>query len=101
MSRRRVDIPAIRTAAILASSSNPRQFVQRRGRILRPHPSKDHATLFDTIVLPPDLDRETWEVERNLLKKELKRFLEFAELADNAEEAQQQLRKLQEKFSLD
>ena len=48
-----VDIPAIRTAAILASSSNPRQFVQRRGRILRPHPSKDHATLFDTIVLPP------------------------------------------------
>ncbi len=95
-----VDIPAIRTAAILASSSNPRQFVQRRGRILRPHPSKDHATLFDTIVLPPDLDRDTWEVERNLLKKELKRFLEFAELADNAEEAQQQLRGLQDKFGL-
>jgi superfamily II DNA or RNA helicase len=95
-----VDIPAIRTAAILASSSNPRQFVQRRGRILRPHPGKERATLFDTIVLPPDLDRHTWEVERNLLKKELKRFIEFAELAENATEARSQLFNLQQKYGL-
>lgn len=67
-----VDIPAIQTAVILASSSNPRQFVQRRGRILRPYPGKDRAVLFDTIVLPPELDRDTWEVERNLLRKDRK-----------------------------
>ncbi|NJK58281.1 MAG: DNA phosphorothioation system restriction enzyme [Pleurocapsa sp. SU_5_0] len=95
-----VDIPAIKTAVILASSSNSRQFIQRRGRILRPHPSKQQATLFDTIVIPPNLDRDTWEVEKNLLRKELRRFITFAELADNAEEATTQLLKLQEHYEL-
>ena len=95
-----VDIPAIKTAIILASSSNSRQFIQRRGRILRPHPSKQQATLFDTIVIPPTLDRETWEVEKNLLRKELLRFLTFAELADNAIEATAKLLRLQEQYQL-
>jgi len=95
-----VDIPAIQTAVILASSSNPRQFIQRRGRILRPYPGKQRATLFDTIVMPPELDRQTWEVERNLLKKELKRFIEFADLADNAGEARKTLLTLQKQYGL-
>ena len=95
-----IDIPIIKTAVILASSSNPRQFVQRRGRILRPHPGKERATLYDMIVLPPSLERETWEVERNLLRKELLRFLTFAELADNANEATQQLLGLQNRYEL-
>ena len=95
-----IDIPAIKTAVILASSSNPRQFIQRRGRILRPHPGKKQATLFDTIVVPPDLDRETWEVERNLLRKELIRFMTFAELADNAAEATSKLLQLQNRYQL-
>lgn len=95
-----VDIPAIQTAVILASSGNPRQFVQRRGRILRPHPGKQRATLFDMIVMPPELDRETWEVERNLLRKELKRFVEFADLADNAGQARAKLLALQKQYGL-
>ncbi|MGB3560448.1 MAG: DNA phosphorothioation system restriction enzyme [Geitlerinemataceae cyanobacterium] len=96
-----VDIPAIQTAVILASSRNPRQFIQRRGRILRNHPGKSRATLFDFIVIPPDLDRETWEVERNLLKKELQRFIEFANLAENAETACEKLLKIQDKYGLE
>ncbi len=95
-----VDIPAIETAVILASSSNPRQFIQRRGRILRPYPGKKRATLFDMIVLPPDLGRETLEVERNLLRKELMRFLEFADLADNAGEARMKLLQIQKIYGL-
>ncbi len=95
-----VDIPAIQHAVILASSSNPRQFIQRRGRILRPHPGKERATLFDMIVLPPELERDTLEVERNLLRKELKRFLEFADLADNAGEARIKLLHLQKRYGL-
>ena len=82
-----IDIPAIQTAIILASTTNPRQFIQRRGRILRPYPGKKQATLFDMIVIPPQLDRDVWEVEKKLLQKELARFTEFAELATNAEEA--------------
>lgn len=79
-----VDIPAIQTAVILASSSNPRQFIQRRGRILRKAPGKNRAELFDMIVVPPDLGREYWEIERRVLKGELTRFVEFADLALNA-----------------
>ena len=85
---------------ILASSANPRQFIQRRGRVLRPHPGKDRAHIFDMIVLPPELDREAIAVERNLLKKELRRFSEFADLADNAGEARMKLLDLQKKYGL-
>ncbi|HLP89766.1 MAG TPA: DNA phosphorothioation system restriction enzyme [Nostocaceae cyanobacterium] len=95
-----VDIPAIQTAVILSSSGNPRQFVQRRGRVLRPHPGKERATIFDMIVLPPDLDRDTIEIERNLLRKELRRFVEFADLADNAGEARMKLLSLQKRYGL-
>ncbi|WP_096597508.1 DNA phosphorothioation system restriction enzyme [Calothrix sp. NIES-2100] len=95
-----VDIPAIQTAVILSSSGNPRQFIQRRGRVLRPHPGKERAIIYDMIVLPPDLDRETIEVERNLLKKELRRFVEFADLADNAGEARMKLLALQKRYGL-
>ena len=95
-----IDIPAIKTAIILASTGNPRQFIQRRGRILRPFPGKKQATLFDTIVIPPNLNREIWEVERNLLRKEISRFITFAELADNAEEAITQLLQLRDRYQL-
>ena len=92
------NIPSIKTAVILASTTNPRQFIQRRGRILRPYPGKKNATLFDMIVIPPSLDRETWAIEKKLLQKELNRFIEFAELADNAAEARKKLLALEARF---
>lgn len=95
-----VDIPNVETAVILASSSNPRQFIQRRGRILRRHANKQRATLFDMIVLPPALDRKTLDVERNLLRRELRRVIEFADLADNSGEARAKLLGLQQQYDL-
>ncbi|MBD2462173.1 DNA phosphorothioation system restriction enzyme [Oscillatoria sp. FACHB-1407] len=95
-----VDIPNVETAVILASSSNPRQFIQRRGRILRRYPNKQRATLFDMIVLPPALDRKTLTVERNLLRRELRRVIEFADLADNSGEARAKLLGLQQQYDL-
>ena len=95
-----VDIPAIHTAVIMASSSNPRQFVQRRGRILRRSPGKEQAELFDMIVVPPDLGGELFEVERKLLRSELKRFAEFADLALNRAQAREALLPLQRQYDL-
>jgi superfamily II DNA or RNA helicase len=95
-----IDIPAIKHAVILASSTNPRQFIQRRGRILRPDPGKDRAILYDMVVLPPELDRATLAIERNLLKRELLRLIEFADLADNAAAARTQLLTLQKRYGL-
>jgi len=88
-----VDVPATETAFILASSSNSRQFVQRRGRILRPHPSKQHAVIHDFIVAPPTEVRHgesnaIFNLERRLVQKELERASTFAESAKNHPDAE-------------
>ena len=94
-----VDIPSIKTAVILASSGNPRQFIQRRGRILRRSPGKDAAEIYDMIVIPPK-ETTNSESERNLLKKELRRFVEFADLAQNSGTARAEILELQSQFGL-
>lgn len=92
-----VDIPAIQNAYILASSTNPRQFIQRRGRILRKSPEKKYAYIYDFVIIPPsyknvkDIDDETFNIERKLLKKELTRFLEFSKIAVNGAQAKQKI----------
>lgn len=95
-----VDIPSTRTAVILASSSNPRQFIQRRGRVLRPHPSKQFAEIFDMIVLPPNGANINYESERKLIQKEFARIVEFADLAVNAGEIRGKLLQIQKKYGL-
>ena len=50
-----IDIPLISHAIIAASSRNPRQFIQRRGRVLRSHKLKKHAEVFDCLVLPKSI----------------------------------------------
>ena len=95
-----VDIPPIRTAFILASSTNPRQFIQRRGRVLRRSPGKTSADLFDFIVVPPEGPSDYFEYERRLLRREIARYIEFADLAINSGEARGRLVDLQKKFGL-
>lgn len=94
-----VDIPSVKTAVILASSRNPRQFIQRRGRILRPAQGKTSAEIYDMIVIPP---REVtiYESERTLLRNELIRFAEFADLALNGGEARLEIMNLQRTYDL-
>lgn len=76
-----IDIPAVSHAFILASSQNPRQFIQRRGRVLRKSPDKDLAVIHDAIVVPLDQKSESEQI--SLLKAELIRALEFADSALN------------------
>jgi DNA phosphorothioation system restriction enzyme len=94
-----VDIPSVRTAVILASSTNPRQFVQRRGRVLRRAPGKEFAEIYDLIVVPPP-DVSQSAVERALLQKELVRFAEFADIALNAGQARAVIFELQKAYNL-
>lgn len=94
-----VDIPSIERAFILASSSNPRQFIQRRGRILRICSTKREAEIFDMIVVPP-VEGDISGAERSLVRKEIARVVEFASLARNAAEARIRLLPLQRKFGL-
>ena len=75
-----VDIPQTDTAFLLASSTVEREWVQRRGRILRHAPGKSVAHLHDFIVVPPSLDSPS---ARSLLHSELRRASAFADLAEN------------------
>lgn len=87
-----VDVPNTKTAYILASSGNPREFIQRRGRILRKAPGKEFATIHDMIAVPPlgsqnDSGMTAINSERSIIRHELIRFKEFANLALNKHQA--------------
>lgn len=79
-----VDIPRAEYAIFCSSTGNPRQFVQRRGRVLRKCEEKEKATIWDLVVLPVDTDDEsTGQVEANLFQNEVRRIINFAALAEN------------------
>jgi DNA phosphorothioation system restriction enzyme len=97
-----VDIPETRRAFILASSTNPRQFVQRRGRVLRRAPGKEAAEIHDFLVLPPlgSVAQELWQIERRLAERELERIALFAKLATNRAQALHSLLDVRERYGL-
>ena len=76
-----VDIPSVTHALILASSKNPREFIQRRGRVLRRSPGKTMAHLHDAVVVPEDEDEDA--MGGSILKGELARAIEFGGHAIN------------------
>ena len=84
-----VNIPAIKRAFILASSTNPKEYILRRGRVLRKAPGKKYAEIYDFITLPRRLE-ETITVnpfvlqsDLSLVERELQRMMEFADAAEN------------------
>ena len=84
-----VDIPIADTAIIMSSTSNPREYVQRRGRILRRFPGKEHAHIYDMIVFP----RKHTDYASKISDKEVERYREFASNAINSYECLQILDK--------
>jgi len=97
-----VDIPQARVAIILASSGNPIQYIQRRGRILRHFPGKECAIIYDFIVFPSlkGLPKEIVEIEKKIIAKELNRYIEFAEIALNSVKCIRKLREIGERFEI-
>ena len=98
-----IDIPQAKVGIILASTGNPRQYIQRRGRILRQHAGKKVAKIYDVIVLPPPnscLPKELVELERKIVAKELKRYEEFAGIALNVIECIRKIELIEERFGL-
>lgn len=92
-----VDVPATKTAYFLSSTSNPREFVQRRGRILRKHVGKSFAKIHDYIVLPIGL---TYDDFYKIAVKELPRFSEFNESALNTAQGKLEMSSVLEDYNL-
>ena len=86
-----VNIPSIKTAFILASTTNPKEYIQRRGRVLRLSKGKKFAEIYDFICLPDDFDtlksKDPFELEKfnTLASNEVLRIIEFATLSTNPE----------------
>lgn len=96
-----VDVPRSELAIFCASTGNPRQFIQRRGRILRTHKDKKYAYIHDLVVVPEiSSASETFEMERSLLEGELIRVRDFALMSENAHISIQQLKDILEYYNL-
>lgn len=101
-----VDVPATQTAYILSSSTNPREFIQRRGRVLRKHRLKQYSYIHDFIVVPRPLNEvghvedHLFNIERNMIKREMARFTEFADLAINGPKAHEIIDEVKHAYNL-
>ena len=96
-----VDVPSTRIAFVLASSTNPREFVQRRGRILRLAKGKSEAIVYDYIVVPPP-ERMALkkDADVSILKREMPRFVEFASSALNEFQARSAVRDILDHYEM-
>jgi superfamily II DNA or RNA helicase len=89
-----VNIPEIRTAFILASTTNPKEYIQRRGRVLRLSKNKDHSEIYDFITLPyaiqdiPSVTDIQLKNVSTLVNNEIARAEEFSRLSMNMVNAQ-------------
>lgn len=82
-----VDVPQSKVAIFCASTGNPRQFIQRRGRILRQSKSTGkHIAIIHDLVVVPEINRltESYHLEKNMMKTELNRVRNFALLSENS-----------------
>lgn len=102
-----VNIPSIRTAFMLASTTNPKEYIQRRGRLLRKAQGKDYAEIFDFITLPFSTNvaaGQTIDDIRGvytLVSNEVSRGMEFAKNAINFTDAANELDRIRESYKLD
>ena len=101
-----VNIPGIKTAFILASTTNPKEYIQRRGRVLRKADNKPFAEIYDFVTLPRELDSvssltvEQAQRDLSLVKNELERIKEFGRLAMNPIEARTLIWDIQEAYHI-
>ncbi len=98
-----VDIPRAEVGIFASSTGNPRQFIQRRGRLLRKHPDKKNATIYDMIVIPNSSRGEGgnyFSMEKSLVKSELTRVAYFASLSENFYDSKNTLEEVMTKYNL-
>lgn len=101
-----VNIPSIQKAFILASSTNPKEYIQRRGRVLRKFDYKRYAYIYDFITLPVPFDLIDDFTEEEILqlnslpKREIERMKDFASVAENSSVADKLISTIQEMYLL-
>lgn len=102
-----VNIPNIKTAFILASTTNPKEYIQRRGRVLRKAEDKEFAEIYDFITLPRALDevssltKEEMKRDISLVRNEITRVIEFGRISMNRIDSQHLVWNIKEAYGID
>lgn len=76
-----VDIPSADKVIIMSSSRNPREYVQRRGRVLRRSDGKEKADIYDMAVIEYDY---SGEIINSIVEPEMERMIDFINSSDNS-----------------
>lgn len=100
-----VDVPRTGIGIFTSSTGNPRQFIQRRGRLLRRHKDKDRALIYDMVVIPqifgPASDTPDFRIQKSLVRNELMRVGYFAKLSENFYDSREALDEVCQYYGLD
>lgn len=100
-----VNIPSIKTAFILASTTNPKEYIQRRGRVLRLSKDKAYAVIYDFVTLARTLDEVNpfsadYNCERSLARRELQRIKEFGVISLNSRDSDKLINEIENTYEL-
>ena len=99
-----MNIPGIEVAFILASSTNPKEYIQRRGRVLRKAKGKQFAKIYDFVVIPRPFDESiplySKQAELSLIKREVERMKDFQALSENPSDVSELIRLLTDKYKI-
>jgi superfamily II DNA or RNA helicase len=91
-----LDIPQVKNAFILGSTTNDKEFVQRRGRVLRTHPGKDKAEIIDFVVMP----NGTSDKGSGIVLREMTRVYEYNRFANNRLDNEEKIHQILDKYSI-
>ena len=98
---------SIKTAFILASSTNPKEYIQRRGRVLRRAEGKEYAEIYDFITVPRPLnevkrvDESLKRIEIGLVGREFNRLIDFANLSLNPSYSNEWIDEIKDAYDMD
>lgn len=96
-----IDIPSAQRAILLSSSTNPREYIQRVGRVIRRFPGKQQAEVIDFAVEPDwsrihDPDMLRYEI--GVFEKEMHRIEDMGSNAENSTDVLFQINKRLERL---
>lgn len=96
-----VDVPSTHTAILMCSTGNPKEYIQRRGRVLRRFPGKEKAVIYDFIIIP-DLGNKgiVNEYENKIVQSQFERIEEFVKDSLNSSEILRELFKIKVKYKI-
>jgi len=96
-----IDVPSAKMAFILSSTTNEKQYIQRRGRVLRKSDNPDKvAEIYDYVCFPSNVDPSGKKMEKNLIKNQLRRAFEFADIAKNRQKNVDFIKLIAEKWEI-